>query len=577
MVKWTEEEDAELVRLVGIHGEKKWALISGLIPPRTRGSVRERWVHNLDPNLNKNPFTQEEDAIIMEEEARGTAWSVMLSRLARGRTDRMVKNRYKNTLVKRRNQPTLEELEASYDTFLAKAAELGRDIALRKAKMAAEAATDVAETAETAADVAETLADAAEGAADADLVLPLPHWPSKEVRAAFIAFFEGKGHANWTVPLVRHDCQTRHFAGMKLYNPIFLGTNDPDTNRACYTQKCIGVSEYTQHHTFYEVLKTGLSGTDYFKEEAIQWAWELLTKVYKLPGEKIYATYFGGDEELGLKDADEEAKKEWLKVLPASRVLPCENNFWKMGDTGPCGPCTEIHFDSIGRPDGASLGNKDEPTVIEIWSLVFIQYNMEAGVLKPLTAKHVGTGMGFERLTSILQNKMSHYDTDIFMPIFDAIQQATKARPYTGKVGADDLGEVDMAYRVVADHIRTISFAIADGSCPGNDGRGYVLRRILQQAVKYGTGVLKAQPYFFSGLVQVVVDVMSDDFPELKEHYIKIRDIIADEEASFGSTFTKVLSLSQGTEKFKKAAQEVQGKTLGEQSLYLVSEPIGGA
>ncbi|KAL0282568.1 UNVERIFIED_CONTAM: Alanine--tRNA ligase, partial [Sesamum radiatum] len=200
-----------------------------------------------------------------------------------------------------------------------------------------------------------------------------------------------------------------------------------------------------------------------------------------------------------------------------------------MGDTGPCGPCTEIHFDRIGGRDVASRVNNDDPTVIEIWNLVFIQFNRESdGSLKPLPAKHVDTGMGFERLTSILQNKMSNYDTD-----------ATKARPYSGKVGSDDVDKVDMAYRVVADHIRTISFAIADGSCPGNEGREYVLRRILRRAVRYGTEVLKAPQGFFSGLVQVVVEVMGDVFPELKEHDVKIREIIADEEASFGRTLTK--------------------------------------
>ncbi|KAK6118466.1 hypothetical protein DH2020_047733 [Rehmannia glutinosa] len=285
-------------------------------------------------------------------------------------------------------------------------------------------------------------------------------------------------------------------------------------------------------------------------------------QVYKLPGERIYATYFGGDEKLGLP-ADVEARDNWLKFLPPSRVLPfgCKDNFWEMGDTGPCGPCTEIHFDRIGSRDAASFVNNDDPTVIEIWNLVFIQFNRESdGSLKSLPAKHVDTGMGFERLTSILQNKMSNYDTDIFFPIFDAIQQATGARPYSGKVGSDDVDNVDMAYRVVADHIRTISFAIADGSCPGNDGREYVLRRILRRAVRYGTEVLKAQQGFFNGLVQVVVEVMGVVFPELKEHAIKIREIIADEETSFGRTLTK------GIEKFKKAAQEVEGKILNGQA-----------
>ncbi|PIN00725.1 Alanyl-tRNA synthetase [Handroanthus impetiginosus] len=413
-------------------------------------------------------------------------------------------------------------------------------------------------------------------------------WPAKRVRETFIKFFEDKGHVYWkSSPVVPHNDPTLLFAnaGMNQFKPIFLGTADPNTelsklSRACNTQKCIraggkhndldDVGKDTYHHTFFEMLGNWSFG-DYFKNEAIQWGWELLTRVYKLPSDRIYATYFGGDEKLGLP-ADTEAKDIWLKFLPPSRVLPfdCKDNFWEMGDTGPCGPCTEIHFDRIGGRDAASLVNNDDPTVIEIWNLVFIQFNREAdGSLKSLPAKHVDTGMGFERLTSILQNKMSNYDTDVFMPIFAAIQQATGARPYSGKVGSDDVDKVDMAYRVVADHIRTISFAIADGSCPGNEGREYVLRRILRRAVRYGTEVLKAQQGFFNGLVEVVVEVMGDVFPELKEHAIKIREIIADEETSFGRTLIK------GIEKFKKAAQEVQGRILNGQDAFDLWDTYG--
>ncbi|KAL6001807.1 hypothetical protein ACLOJK_041785 [Asimina triloba] len=244
------------------------------------------------------------------------------------------------------------------------------------------------------------------------------------------------------------------------------------------------------------------------------------------------------------------------------------DNFWEMGDTGPCGPCTEIHFDRIGNRDAAALVNNDDPTCIEIWNLVFIQFNRESdGSLKPLPAKHVDTGMGFERLTSVLQKKMSNYDTDVFLPIFDAIQKETGARPYSGKVGADDVDKVDMAYRVVADHVRTLSFAIADGSCPGNDGREYVLRRILRRAVRYGKEVLKAEEGFFSRLVSAVMDVMGDIFPELKLGETNIRNIIAEEETSFGRTLVK------GIERFKKAAQEVQGNVFGGQASLLLIHP----
>ncbi|CAA7407707.1 unnamed protein product [Spirodela intermedia] len=414
-------------------------------------------------------------------------------------------------------------------------------------------------------------------------------WPAAKVRQTFIDFFVGKGHINWkSSPVVPLDDPTLLFAnaGMNQFKPIFLGTVDP-TNplgklvRACNSQKCIraggkhndldDVGKDTYHHTFFEMLGNWSFG-DYFKREVIDWAWELLTEVYKLPKDRIYATYFGGDEKAGLSP-DFEARDKWLSVLPAGHVLPfgCKDNFWEMGDTGPCGPCTEIHFDRIGNRDAASLVNNDDPTCIEIWNLVFIQFNRESdGSLKPLPAKHVDTGMGFERLTSILQKKMSNYDTDIFMPIFNAIQQVTGfPQEYSGKVGEDDVGKVDMAYRVVADHIRTLSFAIADGSRPGNEGREYVLRRILRRAVRYGRDILKADEGFFSSLVGLVVNVMGDFFPELKQHESKIRDIISEEEASFGRTILK------GIDKFKKAAQEVQEKKLSGQDAFVLWDTYG--
>ncbi|KAJ8500056.1 hypothetical protein OPV22_010608 [Ensete ventricosum] len=413
-------------------------------------------------------------------------------------------------------------------------------------------------------------------------------WPASKVRETFIRFFEGKEHVNWrSSPVVPLDDPTLLFAnaGMNQFKPIFLGTVNPTTplgrlRRACNTQKCIraggkhndldDVGKDTYHHTFFEMLGNWSFG-DYFKAEAITWAWELLTEVYKLPKDRIYATYFGGDEKLGLP-ADNEARDMWLRFLEPRRVLPfgCKDNFWEMGDTGPCGPCTEIHFDRLGNRDAASLVNNDDPTCIEIWNLVFIQFNRESdGSLRSLPAKHVDTGLGFERLTSILQNKMSNYDTDVFMPIFDAIQQVTGARPYSGKIGADDVDKDDMAYRVVADHIRTLSFAIADGSRPGNEGREYVLRRILRRAVRYGREVLKAQEGFFSGLVGVVTKVMGDVFPELKQYESKIQEILADEEASFGRTLLK------GIEKFKKAAQDVHGSKISGQEAFVLWDTYG--
>ncbi|KAH7372887.1 hypothetical protein KP509_17G026800 [Ceratopteris richardii] len=372
---------------------------------------------------------------------------------------------------------------------------------------------------------------------------------------------------------------------MNQFKPIFLGTVDPRSQlgqlkRACDTQKCIraggkhndldDVGKDTYHHTFFEMLGNWSFG-DYFKQEAIEWAWELLVEVYKLPADRLYATYFGGDEKLGLPP-DNEARQLWLKFLPAGHVLPfgCKDNFWEMGDTGPCGPCTEIHFDRIGGRDAAALVNNDDPTCIEIWNLVFIQFNREVdGSLRPLPAKHVDTGMGFERLTSILQGKMSNYDTDIFSPIFDGIHKITGARQYQGKIGADDEGKVDMAYRVVADHIRTLSFAIADGSRPGNEGREYVLRRILRRAVRYGREVLKAPEGFFSGLAPILVQTMGETFPELKKSETKIIDILSEEETSFGRTLIK------GIEKFKKAAADVCSGTLSGQDAFILWDTYG--
>ncbi|KAK8616378.1 hypothetical protein V6N13_017930 [Hibiscus sabdariffa] len=407
-------------------------------------------------------------------------------------------------------------------------------------------------------------------------------WPAKKVRDTFIKFFEGKNHVYWkSSPVVPHNDPTLLFvnAGMNQYKSILLGTVDPKTDRsklrkACNTQKCIraggehndldNVGKDTYHHTFFEMLGHWSFG-DYFKKNAIGLAWELLTKAYGLPTDRIYATYFGGDKNL---PPDNDARDVWRKFLPRERVLPfgCKDNFWEMGDTGPCGPCTRIHYDRVGNRDAASFVNNDDPTCIEIWNLVFIQFNKESnGSLKPFRPKYVYTGMGFERLTSVLQNKMSNYDTDVFMPIFDVIQQVTGARTYSGKVGPDDADKVDMAYRVIADHIRTLSFAIADGASPGNEGREYVLRRILHRAVRYGSEVLKAPEGFFSKLVKIVVEIMGDIFPELKQHEARIGGIIAAEEASFGKTLVKLMVEERGltvdVEGFKIGMDEAREKS----------------
>ncbi|CAL7939430.1 unnamed protein product [Xylocopa violacea] len=382
---------------------------------------------------------------------------------------------------------------------------------------------------------------------------------AKEIRQAYIDFFKEKNHqyvhSSSTIP---HDDPTLLFtnAGMNQFKPIFLGTVDPNSDMAKYvrvvnSQKCIraggkhndldDVGKDVYHHTFFEMMGNWSFG-DYFKKEICTWAWEFLTDKLKLPIDRLYVTYFGGDEKNNLKP-DEECKQIWLSLgLSPSHVLPgnMKDNFWEMGETGPCGPCSEIHYDRIGNREAAHLVNQDDPDVLEIWNLVFIQFNRESGgSLKPLPKKHIDCGLGLERLVSVIQNKRANYDTDLFVPLFNAIQKDTGAPPYQGKVGIEDKDGIDMAYRVLADHARTITIALADGGVPDNTGRGYVLRRILRRAVRYATEKLNAKPGFFGSLVNVVVDLLGDVFPEVKKDPQYIIDIINEEETQFLKTLVR--------------------------------------
>jgi len=368
---------------------------------------------------------------------------------------------------------------------------------------------------------------------------------AKEIRQAFLDFFAARGHDIVpSAPIVVKNDPTLMFnnAGMNQFKDFFLGNKTPKNPRIADTQKCMRVSGKhndledvgvdTYHHTMFEMLGNWSIG-DYFKEEAIKWSWELLTDVYHLPKDRLYATVFEGDAKEGLPPA-EVALREWRKLMPENHIIygNKKDNFWEMGDSGPCGPCSEIHIDL--RPDderqaipGEQLVNRDHPQVIEIWNNVFIQFNRKAdGSLESLPAKHVDTGMGFERLVRAVQGKSSNYDTDVFMPIIERIAQITGV-PY-GKSEPTDI-----AIRVLADHIRAIVFTINDGQLPSNNGAGYVVRRILRRAVRYAFSTLQyKQPILFQ-LVPTVAAQFTDIFPEVQANQSFLQRVILEEENSF--------------------------------------------
>ncbi|QOI97947.1 MAG: alanine--tRNA ligase [Flammeovirgaceae bacterium] len=381
---------------------------------------------------------------------------------------------------------------------------------------------------------------------------------SGEIRQKFLDFFKGKGHLIVpSAPLVLKNDPTLLFtnSGMVQFKDYFLGHGTPKSVRIADTQKCLRVSGKhndleevgidTYHHTMFEMLGNWSFG-DYFKKEAIEWGWELLTDVYKLPKDRLYATVFGGDKGDNLP-ADEEALMYWKKILPEERILygKKKDNFWEMGDTGPCGPCSEIHIDlrseeEIKKIPGRELVNADHPQVIEIWNLVFMEFNRKAdGSLEKLPAQHVDTGMGFERLCMAIQGKTSTYDTTVFMPLMDFISAACGIQYGSAE-------KTDIAIRVLADHIRAVAFAIADGQLPSNTGAGYVIRRILRRAVRYGFTFLNFKEPFLYKLVPVLSHQLKDVFPELESQKDYVGKVIFEEEHAFLKTLDKGLKRFEG-------------------------------
>ena len=397
---------------------------------------------------------------------------------------------------------------------------------------------------------------------------------AKEIRKSFKEFFESKNHHIVpSAPMVIKDDPTLMFtnAGMNQFKDIILGNKAAKWNRVADSQKCLRVSgkhndleevgHDTYHHTMFEMLGNWSFG-DYFKKEAIDWAWEYLVDVLRLNPDRLYATVFEGSPSEGL-ERDNEAAEIWEKHLPKSHILNGNkhDNFWEMGDTGPCGPCSEIHIDlrsdeERSKLPGSELVNKDNPLVIEIWNLVFMQYNRKAdGSLEPLPAKVIDTGMGFERLCMALQGKKSNYDTDVFVPLISRIGELTGVR-YADKK------ETDVAMRVIADHVRTIAFSIADSQLPGNAKAGYVIRRILRRAVRYAYTFLDQKEAFIYKLVDTLIESMGEAYPELVSQRELIMKVIKEEEESFLRTLEngiKMLDLAIETAR-QKGSTVISGK-----------------
>lgn len=404
---------------------------------------------------------------------------------------------------------------------------------------------------------------------------------SQEVRNKFLEFFKTKSHAIVpSAPMVIKDDPTLMFtnAGMNQFKEFFLGNGIPKSKRIADTQKCLRVSgkhndleevgKDTYHHTMFEMLGNWSFG-DYFKKEAIHWAWELLTEVYKIDKNNLYVSVFEGNEDENLA-MDMEAYNLWKEIVPEDRIIfgNKKDNFWEMGDQGPCGPCSEIHVDIRSAEEkalvpGRDLVNNDHPLVVEIWNLVFMQFNRKAdGSLEKLPEQHVDTGMGFERLCMALQGVKSNYDTDVFTPLIKEIETITQA-----EYGKDE--KINIAIRVIADHIRAVSFAIADGQLPGNTGAGYVIRRILRRAIRYGFTFLNQKEPFIFKLVGPLSSQMGEAFPELKAQKGLIENVIREEEQSFQRT------LDQGLVLLEQIVKDTKGNTVSGKKAFELYDTYG--
>jgi alanyl-tRNA synthetase len=387
---------------------------------------------------------------------------------------------------------------------------------------------------------------------------------SQDVRKQFLDFFKSNGHLIVpSAPIVLKDDPTLMFnnSGMAQFKEYFLGNGTPKSKRIADTQKCLRVSGKhndledvgfdTYHHTMFEMLGNWSFG-DYFKKEAINWAWQLLTEVYKIPKENLYVSVFEGSKEDNVP-FDQEAWDIWKTLLDEDRIIlgNKKDNFWEMGDQGPCGPCSEIHVDL--RPEsekalvsGKSLVNNDHPQVVEIWNNVFMEFNRKAdGSLEKLPAQHVDTGMGFERLCMALQEKTSNYDTDVFTPLIEKVEQITGLKYTSDEIKniSEEQNKTNIAIRVVVDHVRAVAFAIADGQLPSNTGAGYVIRRILRRAIRYGFTFLDTKEPFINKLVEVLANQMGEFFPEIKSQQQLVTNVIREEEASFLRTLDQGLQL----------------------------------